>query len=105
MWETVAEGSRTKVQFDTIGDVFTGEYQGTEEITNPNDGRTWMQYNFRGHSPAELSGELCAINGGFAFRRAFESVPVGSLVRITFIKTVDTGQPTPMKDFKVEVAR
>jgi hypothetical protein len=97
VWTTVAE-ARTKIVFDTDGDVFAGFFDGPEEITNPNTGEVYDYLNFRNDTGAYT------VSATYQLGRAFASIPVGTLVRITRLSEspVKTGM---MTNFKVEVAR
>jgi hypothetical protein len=98
-WTTVQDETPSRVIFDTIGDQFIGEYIGSSLI-KINDGETFTQYRFRG-----TDGELYGINESYKIRQAMEDVEPGQVCRITYVKDVDTGQPAPMKDFRVDVRK
>lgn len=98
-WETVEQESGQKLTFANVGEQFVGTYVETVLI-EPDQGETFYQQRFR--SP---EGELYAINGGFKLKRGLESASPGDLVRLTYMGDIDTGQPSPMKDFRVEVSR
>jgi len=110
-WETVDEGSRIKVQFEEIGEVFIGIYEGHETITDPTPNSktgehdSWEQYNFRGYFPAEIKDLPCCIAAGWSLQNGLSKAEVGQLVRITFTRTTDTGQQSPMKEFRVDIRR
>jgi len=105
-FETIAEASATVVIFDTIGDQFVGQYQGTEHIdpgTTDEDGRStaFDRFVFKGRD-----GELYAIPQSYKLNSAMEDVEEDKWVRITYVKDIPTGRKlNPMKDFKVEVKR
>lgn len=117
-WETVDQGTRIQVTFDEIGDQFTGIYQGKELIVNPNpDPKTgehaeWYSYLFEGMSvkangvsPDDVKGLPCGIAAGWSLRKALDKLTGGEVVRITYTRTTDTGQPAPMKEFRVDVRK
>ena len=95
-WSTVSEESPTKIVFDTIGDVFTGTFKGKLHIEPPDGEDPFDVLTFR-----DDAGEFCSM-GGYKLMQAFEEIPRETYCRITYVKNVDTGQPSPMKDFRVE---
>lgn len=106
-WETVAEESGEKMKFETVGDEFIGTYEGLTHIVPKKEGTTeedeFDQLLFR-----DGNGKLYALNAGYKLLEAFtgEAAPEkGSRVKLTYVGNVDTGQPSPMKDFRVQVAR
>lgn len=106
-WETVAEESGEKMKFETVGDEFIGTYEGLTHIVPKKEGTTeedeFDQLLFR-----DGNGKLYALNAGYKLLEAFtgENAPAtGSRVKLTYVGNVDTGQPSPMKDFRVQVAR
>lgn len=98
-WETVEEESGQKLAFNNPGEQFVGVYVGTETI-HPENGDSFDQQRFR-----DDAGTLYAINGGHKLRSAFEGVESGAICRITYMGEIDTGQPSPMKDYRVEIAK
>ena len=98
-WETVEQESGQKLEFDSPGDVFIGTFVEIALI-EPENGESFEQHRFR-----DSQGTLWTINGGFKLKRALSGVAPGSLVRLTYIGDVDTGQPSPMKDYRVDVAK
>ena len=103
VWTTVEDESPTMVEFDTPGDVFVGVKQGYQHVTFTDDGEE-QEFDiclFRIDGDDTLYG----IAPGFKLERALSSVPDGTLTRITYKKQIDTGRPSPMKDFKVETAK
>ena len=102
-WTTVEEESPAQVIFDTFGDQFIGTYESMEVIPldrEDPEGDTFTQLRFRN------TDGYFGINAGFKLLDAFRKVDVGKMVRITYVKDVDTsgGRLNPMKDFRVEVA-
>lgn len=95
-WETAAEEAPTRVVFDTIGDVFLGFYQGTNEV-KMDDGTSFTQYLFRGSD-----GVLYAINESYKIKQGMANVPEGHETRVEYVKDVDTGRPSPMRDFRIQ---
>jgi len=98
-WETVEQESGQKLTFANVGEQFVGTFVETALI-EPENGESFTQQRFR--SP---EGELYSFNGGFKVNRGLEKAVSGDLIRITYMGDVDTGQPSPMKDFKVEIAK
>jgi hypothetical protein len=106
-WTTVGEESGTLVTWEHPGESFTGEFVGTRHIVPPDaksEDDEFDQQMFRSNEDGTDVGDiLYAINGGYKIRDALKPEYEGHLVRIIYVKDVDTGQPSPMKDFKVQV--
>lgn len=110
-WETAVPESGTPIKFNKVGDTFTGRYLGSSVIAFDDNGtpKTFNQHQFVN----EDSGEVFTLNGGYKLDLGFlgdtekqvAGIPVGKVVRITHTGTVDTGQPAPMKDYKIEVKK
>lgn len=101
-WEfkTVAEEGATTVVFDDIGDIFVGQYVGTEHI-EPDNGKDdpFDRFTFRGRN-----GVLYAINQSYKLSQAMDKVSPGDWVRLTYVKDIETKRGLQaMKDFRVEV--
>src|SRR6266511_1664922 len=76
-WETTMEESPTTVIFDSFGDVFKG--------------RDLARY---------------AVNKSYKLSQAMDKIDVGSWVKITYVKNIETSRGLqPMKDFQVDVRR
>lgn len=99
-WETVVEESGKNIEFSEVGSQFIGTYIGTAHIVPPNGGDEFDQQRFR-----DGAGTLYSVNGGFKLREGLKDVPEGATVRITYMGEVDTGQPSPMRDYRVEVRK
>jgi hypothetical protein len=115
-WATHTEETPDQIVFDTVGDYFIGTFTGTNEVTGENkktgEAVNFTQLLFRGEvaggkeGPSEhLGGGPYVTNAGYQLRTAFEKIKPGTRVRITFVKTVNVGQPSPMKDFRIDVPR
>lgn len=100
VWETVARESGIKVVFDTVGDVFTGMYEGEEHIAPENGDEPFDLYNFTG-----TDGRLYSVNKSYKLGRAMGGVTPGKWVRITYVQDIPTRKAEPMKDFRVDVAK
>lgn len=98
-WEVVGSESGTKVEFDTLGDVFTGVMVRTVTIEQPNDD-PFRQYLFYGWGDFSAT-ELFAINESHKLM-VLANVPEGTLTRITYVKDVPVGKGNDMKDYRVE---
>lgn len=99
-WETVNSPDDTpqsKIVFDTIGDEFTGTFQGERVI--PSQDGDYTQYLFEN----ELG--RCFVNANYSLREGMRHVRKGNLVRITFTSEVDTGQESLMKQYQVQIGR
>jgi len=105
-WETEQEESAIKVDFDTVGDVFTGIKNGqrTVEFTDKKtqESKEFVVYQFRAHGMEGLEdGTLCDIQESFKLK-GLANIPDGKLVRITRMADVDVNQPAPMKDYRIQ---
>ena|ERR1700722_18428495 len=109
VWETVVAPSGTKVIMDTVGDTFTGWFTGIQHIV-PEDG-TKDEFDQIGFTGQTLNGqpvppEPYAFPASYKLFRGFRDIPLGSLCRLTLKALVPiNGQPSPMKDIQVDVAR
>jgi hypothetical protein len=100
-WTTVSEDTEEEIKiiFDTIGDEFIGTYLGTRTLTNNDE--QYVQFRFRGSD----NGETYFTNGSHSLRQGMSTVRPGQLCKITYAKDIDTGQESPMRSFRVEVAK
>jgi hypothetical protein len=103
-WETVDEGSRLRIAFDSIGDTFEGIYEGEETVTFP-DGESGQYLNFRGVEPDAIAGETCAISATYQLARTFTAIPKGAHCRIIFRSETPLRQGNPLKNFLVQVRK
>lgn len=103
-WETAVPETGDQIVFDTIGDEFVGLYHGKREVpVTEKDGRetSFLILMFTG-----TDGKPYQTNAGWKLEAGFQGIEPQSIVRITYVKDVDTGhKANPMKDFRVEVAR
>jgi hypothetical protein len=98
-WDAVSEESPDRVVFDKHGDEFVGTYEGRTTIKNPK-GDDFDQLLFRG-----LDRHLYAINPGYKVEQAFQEIKIGTMTKLVYIKDVDVGQASPMKDIQVFAAK
>lgn len=104
VWETAVPETGDQIVFDTIGDVFIGLYLGSRTALadeyDPKSEFTILMFT-------GVDGKPYQANAGWKLKSAFESATVteGSIVRITYVKDLDTGRKDPMKDYRVEVAK
>jgi hypothetical protein len=101
-WETAVPETGDQIVFDTIGDVFTGLYLGSRTVLAEEDN---PESAFRILMFTGTDGKPYQVNAGWKLESAFKLIPERSIVRITYVKDIDTGQPSGMKDYRVEVAR
>jgi hypothetical protein len=101
-WETVHVEAPDQVLFDVLGDTFSGVYDGSEEI-DPKDekdpDKRFTQLKFH------VEDNHYVINAGYELAQAFATIDQGSTVRIRLVKLVNVGQASPMKSFRVDVAK
>lgn len=98
-WQTVSEEDveEGKFTFDIMGDQFMGTYHSLR-IVDGAEGK-FTQYRF------ERDGSMYFINAGWSLQQGMSKVRKGQQVRITWTGERDTGQPTPMRVFRVDVAK
>lgn len=98
-WRTVSEEEHdeTKIHFENWGDEFIGTYKGNRKVENENG--KFTQFLF------EHNGIHYFVNGNWNLVQGMSKVPIGALTRLRYIADKDTGQQTPMKLYKVDVAR
>lgn len=102
-WEIIKQESGEQITFEKVGDTFTGTYKGMTviEFTDAKEGpKSFNQYAFTG-----IDGKAYAINGGYQLDEAMPEVPEGSLVKITLMALVKTDQPSPLKDYNIQIRR
>lgn len=97
-WKLVSRGSATRVEFDKDGDVFTGVFEGTVDVTNEATGEVYDYLEFTGDD-----GELYQISASYQLSRTFRNIPPGTYCRITRKREIPMGNTkNPMKDYRVE---
>lgn len=117
-WEIVHEESPDRIVFEEEGDWIVGTFAGHEWITPPpvlntktgemEEQEPFLQLMFR--NVLTSSGDrmrLAVTNAGYSLRVAFEKgvFTVDGLSRVSLPKlTKIEGQPSPMKDIRVESA-
>ncbi len=102
-FETVVDKAAMLYEFDTIGDVFIGQFEGVDHIVPDNGDPEFDRYNFRGRD-----GELYCINPSYKIQGAQEDElwNKGDWVRMTYVADIPTKRGlNPMKDIKIEVRR
>ncbi len=100
VWDTKVAELGDQIVFENPGeDVFIGQYVGSR-IVNQEDGNNFTVLQFIG-----IDGKPYQTNAGWKLEDGFMDIEAGSIVRMTYVKDVDTGSPSPMKDFRIEVAR
>lgn len=98
-FEVVDRGSGEIINFPTMGDYFVGIYEGLEEVTNE-EGEQLPMATFTG-----ANAKSYCIFPNRSLKRGLGKVEPKQWCRITFIAEIDTGKPSPMKSFVVEVAK
>ena len=100
-WTTVSEEdvNEIKFAFDVIGDELIGTYLGTRDQSNDNG--SYTQYRYEDTD----DGTVYFVNGNYSLSAGMRTVRIGSLCRITYVADKDTGQATPMRIYRVDVAR
>lgn len=98
-FEVVDRGSATPVSFTHLGDSFVGIYEGTDDVVTE-DGEHFDLANFTG-----ADGKPYGIFLGPVLKRAMRKVEIKQWCRITYNLDIDTGKPSPLKSYVVEVGR
>lgn len=98
-FEVVDRGPASVVNFNHHGDSFVGVYEYTEEMVD-DEGEKFPMAVFTG-----ADAKPYCFFPGKSLQRGLRKVNVGQWARITYVADVDTGKPSPMKAFIVEVAR
>jgi hypothetical protein len=96
-WQTAVAESGDQIVFDKIGDEFIGQFVAAR--TAQNDGEDFTILTFIG-----VDGKPYQTNAGWKLQEGFSDIEPGTIVRITYVKDVDTGRKDPMKDYRIEVA-
>jgi len=96
-WHTAVQETGDQIVFDTIGDEFVGMFNGPQ--TAEKEGEEFTILTFEG-----TDGKPYQTNAGWKLERAFVDIPTGTVVRITYVKDIDVNQPSPLKDFRVDIA-
>jgi hypothetical protein len=98
-WKTVdVEEDGIQIKFDTIGDVFMGEYRG-KRMQELSDGRKMRQDRFA------AEGVMYFTNTGYDLKGKLDKVRVGQITRVEYVDNQDTGQESPMRIFAVATKR
>lgn len=98
-FEVVDLGSAETVRFDHFGDSFMGIFMGIDEIIDE-DGEKFDIANFIG-----ADNRPYCIFPGASLKRALRRLEPKQWARITYTRDIDTGQPSPLKSYVVEVGR
>lgn len=103
-WTTIDEGSRLRIAFDTVGDIFEGTYEGSETVEFAN-GENGDYLNFRGAVPDAVKGEPCAISSTYQLARTFTNVAPGTYCRIILRSETPVSKGNPLKNFVVQTRK
>ena len=89
-WEDVP--AEVQVVFDTIGDVFTGRFEG------------WTESAGKGIPQAHFTNDegQFFVNCGWSLKQQLRDVKKGTLCRLTYMDSRDTGNASPMMIFRVQ---
>lgn len=98
-FEVIDRGPGEVIQFNHFGDSFVGIYDGPDEGIG-DDGEKFSIARFMG-----ANGNNYVIFPGAALERALHKLNKGEWARVTYTFDIDTGKPSPMKCFTVEVGR
>ena len=103
-WTTVSDGTaeqtpETKIVFEEIGDEFIGEFLGYRNLTDRDSGQSYTQARFRDVE----TNEICYTRANHSMREGLDKVSIGALTRIVYVDDTDTGMPSPMRTFTVQM--
>lgn len=88
----------TKIVFDTIGDEFIGTYLGTR-TQEDEEGKPYTQIRW------QVGEDFFFTNATYGLRQAYKGIRAGTVTRTRYVDDLDTGRATPMKVFRVDVAK
>jgi hypothetical protein len=116
VWENVHEEAPDRLSFDTVGDKLIAEYLGHElvypEETEPT--KWFVVLKWRDNDSTKV------VNAGYELRTAYvdvtvnddgivtetkDKIPPGTVTRNELVKLVDVDQASPMKSYRIDVAR
>lgn len=103
-WTTVSDGSaapeqETKIVFEEYGDEFIGEFLGYRHLTDRVTQQGYTQARFRADD-----GEICYVRANHSMKEGLDRVRIGQRTRVCYVDDVDTGMPSPMRSFTVQVS-
>jgi hypothetical protein len=87
-----------QLSFDTIGVSLTLRYLGKRYANVDDSEKRFLVLMFE-----DANGKPYQINAGWKLASAFEDILPNSIVRMTYVKDVETGAVSPMKDYRIEV--
>lgn len=96
-----AQVPETKIVFEEINDEFTGFFLGYRELRDRITQQPYTQARFKDPE----TDEICYTRANNSMKEGLDKVNIGELTRITYTDDVDTGMPSPMRSFTVEVNR
>jgi hypothetical protein len=97
-FEVVSRGAAEPVKFGSHGDTFVGIFEDSEDMVD-DDGKAFTAATFTG-----ANGKPYVIFPGAILERGLRKVKPKQWVKITYVGDVDTGKPSPLKSYIVEVA-
>lgn len=98
-FEVVDRGPGTPVNFEHFGDSFVGMFEDMDDVLTE-DGEKLLVARFVG-----ADGKAYVIFPGASLKRGLSKLAHGQWARVTYTFDVDTGKPSPMKCYTVEVGR
>ena len=98
-FEVIDRGSATSVTFQSFGDSFVGIFEDMEEMTDEG-GEVYSMATFTG-----ADAKPYCIFPGASLKRALRKLTKSQWCRITYTMDIDTGQPSPLKGYVVEVGK
>lgn len=98
-WTTARHESPTQVVFDTPGDLYVGVYVGKEVVEF--EDKKGEQQTFTVIHWKDDDGPK-ATNASWALLDAYKDIPVGAITRNLYVKDLDVGQQSALKDFAVD---
>lgn len=94
-WEVVSE-PRSTIIFTDLGDEWEGFYEGPSVIHNDKTDEDYDYLSFR-----DSAGDPYQTSAGYDLKRAFESIAVGTYVKIILTETKPSSKGNDVKLFKV----
>jgi hypothetical protein len=100
-WEVAIEEAGEPIEFKTVGDAFVGVFTGArlaKVVNSKGEDELFTILTFKGKG-----GVAYQTNAGWKLESGFSDADImrGDIVYVQYVKDVDTGQQSPMKDFRV----
>jgi hypothetical protein len=92
--KVLAQETGEQVVFEHFGDSVTLLFTGIEHVSTEESRFDILTF-------LDADGKPYQLNAGWRLENIFRDIPPNTVTTITYVKDVDTGNPSPMKDFRV----